>query len=316
MALTTTAEVLTYIKSSAASGTLLYSQIDALRRGVERAVKKYCKWEIEANDGLARGDWIEYYDGKNYLDIPLRKPWVSRIAQVRLDTQGAYGQYNTGFATDTILTAGTDYAPVFEMNGKCSSGILRRLGNNNLLQGWWPGATNFNRGAGGLSYSKGPVWPAGYGNVRVTYDWGFQPSIAPSAGTWTGNVATLTFATAIVARPTDQFTISGAAPDAWNGDWSVATVASDGLSITFRLTTDPGTLTTVGLADFIPLDIKMAVAEAISTMRNKIVTGLQVTSETLGDYNYSGQIAAEPAFGDVRQLLGAWRDFSQGIALA
>ena len=47
MALMTTAEVLTYIKSSAASGTLLYSQIDALRRGVERAVKKYCKWDIE-----------------------------------------------------------------------------------------------------------------------------------------------------------------------------------------------------------------------------------------------------------------------------
>ena len=314
MSLVTTADVLISIQSSAAPGTALYSQIDMLRRQVERAVRRYCKWEIEANDGLARGDWIEYYDGKGYVDIALRKPWASRIAQVRLDMLGAFGRYNAGFATDTILTDGTDYAAVFEMNGKCASGLLRRLGNTGLIQGWWPGSATYNRGAGGMAYRKGPIWPAGDGNVRVTYDWGFQPLTAITVATWAAGVATFTFASpGVVARPTDAFTVSGAAPAAWNGDYSVASVGSDGLTVTARIATDPAANTTLGSADFIPLDIKMAVAEAVGQMRNKIKTGLTVTTEGLGDYSYSGQIATDPAFGDVRQLLSGWRDLPLGI---
>lgn len=316
MALVTTADVLVALKSNTTSGTPLYNQIDLLRRQFESIIKRWLKWPVEANDGMGRGNFLEYYDGKGYLDTVLRKPFVSRVAEVKLCQLGAYGTYNQGFSAVAALTAGQDYSLTFEQNGRCTSGILRRLSNNLLNVGWWPSSQVYNQLAGGLSYSRGPFWPGGYGNIRVTYDWGFQPATAPSAGTWTGGVATLTFPNAIVARPTDQFTIKDASPGAWNGDWQVATVSSDGLSITFRMVDDPGTLTTMGTATFIPLDIQSAVCEAVSIARALMQYGGQLTNESLGDYNYGVGFNKDQAFGTVRQILADYRDVSAGIALA
>lgn len=317
MGLVTTADVLTATKVTAAVGTQLYSQIDLLRRQFEQVIKRWLKWGVEANDGMGRGNFLEYYDGKNYMDVVLRKPFVSRVAQVLWSQLGAYGTYNQGFPQATALTEGQDYSLVFEQIGRCESGILRRLGNNAITNGWWPSDSLFYGGSNGLAYQKGPVWIAGRGNIRVTYDWGFQPSTAPSAGTWAAGVATLTFPSGIVARPGDNFTISGASPAAWNGDWQVATVASDGLSVTFRgIVDDPSSLSTVGLATFIPLDIQSAVCEAVSIARNMMQYGGPLGSEGLGDYNYGISFNKEAMFGTVRQMLAPWRDMSQGIAIA
>ena len=315
MGLVTTAEVLIATKNQAVSGDPLYSQIDLLRKMMETATKKFCKWDLEANSGQGYGNFIEYYDGKSYPDIVLRKPWVSKTHSVKLTQLGAYGSYNQGFSEVDALTLGEDYSLVLEESGRCTSGILRRLGNNALLQGWWPSDRVFNTKAGGLSYNKGPVWPNGYGNIRVTYDWGFQPATAPSAGTWAANVATLTFPSAIVARPSDEFTITDAVPAAWNGDWQVATVSSDGLSITFRSVSDLGTLTTVGSATFIPYDIRAAVCQAVTIQRAQMQFGGRLANESLGDYSYGLNFDRENGFGAIKQLLAPYRNMVVGIGL-
>jgi hypothetical protein len=94
------------------------------------------------------------------------------------------------------------------------------------------------------------------------------------------------------------------------------TVNAASTAITIRMTTDPGALTTVGLATFIPLDIQAAVCEAVSTMRNQMQYGGPMGSETLGDYNYSIAFNQATSFGTVRQMLAPYRDVSAGIALA
>ena len=315
MGLCTTADVLTAIKSSATIGTPLYSQVDLLRRQFERVIKRWLKWGVEANDNQGYGNFLEYYDGKNYTDVVLRKPWVARVSEVLLTQLGAYGSYNQGFSTATPLSLGQGYSLVFEQNKQCMSGLLRRLGNNALTQGWWPSNFVYNRDAGGLAHSKGPVWPNGYGNIRVTYDWGFQPSTAPSAGTWAAGVATLTFPSAIVVRQSDEFAISGATPAAWNGDWQVATVSADSTQVTFRTATDLETLSTVGLATFIPLDIQSAVCESVSIARAMMQYGGQLGNENLGDYGYGLVFNKDQQFGTVRQMLASWRDLSQGLGL-
>lgn len=318
MGLVTTADILTALKISATPGTALYQQIDLLRRQFEQIIKRWCKWNIEANDGMGYGNFIEYRDGKGYMDCVLRNPYVVRVSEVKLSQLGAYGSYNQGFSQAAALTNGQDYSLVFENNKNCPSGLLRRLNNNltGINWGWWPSQQVYNQSPGHLSYGQGPFWPAGTGNIRVTYDWGFQPSTAPSAGTWAAGVATLTFPSAIVVRPGDYFTISGALPAAWNGDWQVASVSDDSTQITFRTASDPGALATVGLATFIPMDVQSAVCEAVSIARAMMQYGGRLTAEGLGDYNYSLSFDRDAAFGTVRQILGSWRDVSVGLSLA
>jgi len=315
MGLVTTADVLTATGVVAAPGTTLYNQIDLLRKFMEQTVRNWLKWEIEANDGMGYGGWIEYYDGKNATDVTLRKPWVSKSHQVLLTQLGAYGTYNQGFSQATPLSLGQDYSLVYEMNGKCKSGMLRRLGNNLVMQGWWPSNQIFNRDAGGLAYSRGPLWPNGYGNIRVTYDWGFQPSTAFSTATWAAGVATFTFASAIVARPTDRFTVSDAVPATWNGEWTAASVSDDGTQVTARKASDPGALSTAGTADFIPLDIKAAVCQAVTIQRAYMLYGGRLSNESLGDYSYGLNFDTATQFGSVRQMLAPYRNMIEGIGL-
>lgn len=316
MSLVTTADILTVLKSSALSGSAEYRQIDLLRRQFESIIKRWLKWPVEANDGMGYGNFIEYYDGKGYMDITLRKPWVVRISEVKLTQLGAYGSYNQGFSAVTALVNGTDYSLVFEQDKKSASGILRRLTNNLINIGWWPAMQIYNQNPGGLSYNRGPLWPGGLGNIRVNYDWGFQPSTTLTGATWSGGVATFTFGSAIVVRPTDQFVVSGCTPTTWNGDWTVATVSGDSTQVTARIADDPGAIGTLGSASFIPLDIQSAVCEAVSIARSLMQYGTQLTGEGLGDYNWNGSFNRDSAFGTVRQILSSWRDMSTGLSLA
>lgn len=311
MALATMAEVLTEIKSNAIPGSMLYNQIDSIRKGMERLFRRYCKWPIEANAGQASGQFHEYYDGTGYVDVQLRSPFVSKVHNVYLDMQGSYGKASQAFSSSTELTQGQDYSLVLEGTGISKSGLLRRMSNNAY---WWPSDWVYYRNSGGLAFNKGPFWPRGYGNIKVVYDFGFQPLTPIASASWSSGIATLTFSNAIVARQQDDLRLSSSG-EGWNGDYTVATVADDGLSVTFRTPEDPGSFTAGGQADFIPIDIKIALGVAVSLMRNKLLYGGPVTNESLGDYSYGVSIMKEPMFGDVKQILSAYRDWSVGIGL-
>ena len=60
----------------------------------------------------------------------------------------------------------------------------------------------------------------------------------------------------------------------------------------------------------IPDDIKLAVETAMALILKSVKTGGLVSTESLGDYNYSLStgLARDSVFGDVRQLLANYRD--------
>lgn len=312
MSLTTTGEVLQFLKSNAQPNTALYQQIDSLRRAMERAVTKFCKWPLSANSGLGQGNYYAYYDGKNYADVVLRELYVTQILNLWLDPLGNYGQNTsnyTPFGADTLLTNGVDYSLVYEKPGECKSGLVRRLNQNLQL---WPSQQYYNSDKVGLSYAAPPFWPPIAGCIKVNYDWGFQLSTPIASVSWAGGIATFTFAAGIVTRPGEGFQVTG--DQLWSGDYSVATVASNYQSITCNVASNPGTFT-AGFADFVPIDIKCAIAEAVGQMRNEVRYGGQVQNESLGEYNYALSIDKNPRFGEVKQMLSTYRDWSAAVGL-
>lgn len=126
--LVSTADVLTMLKSTAQPGTVLYQQIDMLRRNVEAAVKRYCKWPLLANEGLGQGNYSDYYDGKGYPDLCLRRLWVANVSAVYLDML-AYGGQNTNnyspFGSATLQVPGQNYMVVFDGPSSGATGISR-----------------------------------------------------------------------------------------------------------------------------------------------------------------------------------------------
>lgn len=310
MALLTQTELLAYLKSNAVAGTTLYTQYDALRRSVSAAVRRYVKWGIEANNNQGQGNFIEFYDGNNYPDLILRNPWVAGVNGVWLSFFGNYGGGTNAFAPASLLTQGTIYNLVYEQPGRCQSGLLRMLSSN--LQGWFPSDYAYYWQAGGLSQQPQPYWPRGTGNIKVCYDWGFQPATAISSLTWSSGVAYMAFANPIVARPGDLFQITDDAN--WKGsDYQVATIDPTFKNVSFNVSTNPGSFS-AGNADFIPLDIKEAVALGVKIASLMMLRAGPVTSENLGDYGYSVTLR-EKEFLGVRMLLSAYRDWSVAIGL-
>lgn len=311
MGLITQSELLSYLKSNAAPGSTLYSQYAILRRSVEQAVKAYCKWPLECNNGQGQGNFIEFYDGQGYPDIILRKPWVANCSAVYLSSFGNYGGGTNAFAPASLLTQGTMYMLVLEQPSRCQSGLLRMLSNN--FYGWFPSDYMWGQGSAPLSYSTQPRWPRGTGNVKVVYDWGFQPSTAISSISWSGGIATMVFANAIVARPGDWFQITNEATPLWAGDYQVNTIDATFKNVTFSIASNPGSFV-AGNADFIPLDIKDAVAQAVKIQSLMMLRGGRVQGESLGDYQYSLHFR-DKEFLDVKSLLAPYRDWSVGIGL-
>ena len=311
MPLITMPDLLTMLKSSAVAGSPLYLQLDRLRQAVEQDAKQYCKWPLEANNGVGQGNWYEIFDGKNYPDLILRKPFVADVSALYLDML-AYGGQNTAngyvpYSSNTLLTAGTNYMLNVEQLGLAKCGTVRFLGNTNNNVALWPSSW-FLGGRPYITYQGPPGWPGGYGNIKVVYDWGFQPSTPILTLTWLSGTATMTFASGVVCWPGQQFQIVGGVWGSTLGkSHYVSSVSADFKTVTF-LSDNDGVFDT-GNADFVPLPIKLAIAEAVSLERNQVVYGGPVTSETLGDYNYSLTLRHR------WQALNSYRDTSMAIAL-
>lgn len=174
MALTTVNEVLTILNIFAGEDDLV-TRYDALRMAAERAVKNWVKWNIEQVTGA-----IKYLDGKGYADVYL-PPYVSAVTNVWVDLNGHYGQGSTPFPAATLQAAGSDYMLVLDSDDartpSSKSGILRRTGSPNPFL--FPSDAIYARGTWGLSWQKGPYWPAAPGCIKVEYTYGFAPGTIP-----------------------------------------------------------------------------------------------------------------------------------------
>jgi hypothetical protein len=293
--LTTTDEILTYLKLSADTADGRY---DLIRRGCEAAVKTFCKWPIEREV-----NHVEYLSGNGYRDLPLPHPFVSVVSDLRLDMTAYYGDGVNAFAANTALTPGSDFSLVREGPiGK--SGLLRRILNNVF---WWPSDIVFNRASGGLSYRKPSAWPVGYGNIKATYTYGFVQNLPVSAATLSGNTATIT-STAHGLWVGAPVRLRYFTPSAWNVSAIVRSVTAN--TFTIDLFGSPGAVTVLGYADAIPEDIKLAVATSVGLIRNTLLYGGWLSSENLADYSYS--LTRLEGWGGVRELLAPYRDFPIG----
>lgn len=161
--LITTGEAMEVLEVADTANPLVRDRLDRIRRGVEAAARRYVKWEIH------RQTVTEYYDGTGSRDIALKGLFPSSVTGVWLDLTGFYGQNASGFGSGTELTQGQDFALVQpnQMNA-----LLRMVSASNQIL--FPSDYFFRRRAGGLSYCYPAFWPSGYGNVKITYTFGFE----------------------------------------------------------------------------------------------------------------------------------------------
>lgn len=187
MDLTSTDELLISLGVVNAADETVRKRYDQLRRRVEEAIRKYCKWGIDAVD-----DVIEYHSGDGSAAVRLLHPFVRDVADVWLDSNGYFGDGPGAFPAASKLTKGDGYVLVKEdtidMGSQDSlgggsgpeligrSGLIQRL--NNTPSGFFPSDLLFYRQPGGLAYRKGAYWPAGVGNIKVQYSYGFK--LAPN----------------------------------------------------------------------------------------------------------------------------------------
>lgn len=300
MALTRTLELMAALNAKNVTDAATFRRFDLLRKQVEAAVKSYVKWDLEGVTGF-----VEYYDGNGYRDLVLRRPYVSKVSEVRFDTTGYYGVKSTAFAASTALVDGEDYALVKE-GPYGRSGLLRRLTSNVY---WFPSDLVFYRGAGGLSHRRAAFWPVGYGNLKVTYDYGFPAQVPVSTAAWAASVATFTTSHAHGVPVGATVMVSDVQPSGWNGRFVAATVPT-ATTFTAAMSTNPGVYSSGGEVDAVPDDIRLAVETAVGTIINTVRYGWPVQSESSPDYSYSLNVSRDVEFGTVRQLLGPYRDTS------
>lgn len=130
------------------------NKLNQLITEVEASVLRY----------LRRGNFIseqktEYYDGTGRETLVLRRRPVTAVAAVYRDSQGYGGQNPDGFASTSILTAGSDYfIPSLDENEQ-NGGILIAIGSGGFFVG---------------DYENVGQWPVGRGNIKVTYTAGYN----------------------------------------------------------------------------------------------------------------------------------------------
>jgi len=112
----------------------------------------------------------EYYSGNGLPELVLRRrPVVVTGLAVNLDAIGYFGVPAAAFDSTTLLTHGADYVlRIDDPAGLSQSGLLLWLGGS-AMSGFPPAAV-----PGVLTPGAARVgWPAGVGNIRVTYGAGY-----------------------------------------------------------------------------------------------------------------------------------------------
>lgn len=125
--------------------TAIVPQVDAM-------IKRWLNQDIEQQT------LTEYYEGNNSPNLVLLQGPIISITSIYLDAKGAYGFGSDPFPSETLLTAGTDYA--WRRNRPRSRIVMR-------LNGTWPAI--YRRSVGLLSAYQ----DHGLGNIKITYVAGY-----------------------------------------------------------------------------------------------------------------------------------------------
>ncbi len=153
MALTTRTKVKLHLGISDTSEDSL---LDQLILEVDAWIKKQCGRDLESTS------YTEFYEGTGTQILRLRHTPVTAITTVHEDNDAYWAQGSSAFGTESLLTAGTEYALQTRVSGTSYTGLLFRIG------AVWPSVRRFSRGL--LIGSAIP----GLGNIKVAYTAGYS----------------------------------------------------------------------------------------------------------------------------------------------
>ncbi len=139
-----------------------------LLQAADSSIKTFC------NQLLEYGTLTEYYSGDGQPRLVLNQfpVWPTGIS-VYLNFGSFWGQGPNSSGSAVLLTQGVNYAVEIDKGGlRSNRGTLVWIGGYG--QGFW-GFQQDTWGAGKLSASRLPYWPWGYGNISVSYSFGYNP---------------------------------------------------------------------------------------------------------------------------------------------
>lgn len=149
------------------TGTAQDAKIAILVDAADKAVKNYCKRDLESQS------YTEYYTGSGTDRLPLNQYPVTAVASVYIDAGGKFGQGSGAFPSSSLLTNGLDYALEWTDGNKSNTGCLVRLGGYGFAG--WPTMGNWQTvDLMTLQRNRGSVWPQIPGSIKVTYTAGFS----------------------------------------------------------------------------------------------------------------------------------------------
>lgn len=134
------------------TGTDSDDRLTAVLVGVEAGVRRHCR-----NDFVSVAA-TEYHDGTGEPELLLPRRPVTAVAGVWVDTLGAHGQAAGAFGDETEWAIGTDFTLRSLVEHVRNDGVLLSLRGGNKRWAAVPGQGH---------------WPAGLGNVKVTYTAGW-----------------------------------------------------------------------------------------------------------------------------------------------
>lgn len=116
----------------------------------------------------------EYYSAvPGQKTIRLRIWPVASVTSVNVDPRYNFGQ-NANVTAPLLLTAGQDYALIWNTSGVASQGLLEYFGLVNGGYGWTgPYAPLTGYGLSVAARNANFGWPVGQGNIKVVYTAGF-----------------------------------------------------------------------------------------------------------------------------------------------
>lgn len=144
---TTRSNVKTHL-GLASEDTSLDALIDLLLLEVDEVINGYT-----GRGDLSSSQATEYYDGAGRELLLLRRRPVTAVGGVWVDQAAFYGNASGAFPSDSEWTSGTDFALPRSDASEGNGGVLVAIRNPDF-------------GGGG-------IWPAGRGNIKVTYTAGY-----------------------------------------------------------------------------------------------------------------------------------------------
>lgn len=157
MPLTTLANLKSYLRVTDSTKDTYYNLLLA---SATSSIESFCGRSFAKQTGI-----VEYKTTNGTRSLILRKTPVWTITSIHLDFFGYFNASGSAFASDSLLTAGTDYAlDINGLDGLSYSGLVYRI------TGVWPERSQVH--IAGLLTNE--VVPA-YGNVKAVYTGGYDP---------------------------------------------------------------------------------------------------------------------------------------------